>query len=256
MEPWRSQLEEGNPQTAWDLFDAQYRRLILAVIRRLVPDHDDVMDVFSTVCQALCASDFSRLRSYSQRSTTASGAATWVVAVVRNLTIDWLRQRDGRRRISVPQTLTPLQQEIFTAVCIDGHSHVEAYELIRSRSRSAMAFHQFLREVRATFRVASCPDNPVSRRTAPDTPAPEAATTATDPAESAESVRRLAEALASQPADVRLAVELFVVERMSAADVARVVGWPNGKAVYNRVYRALASLRARLEAEGIGPGDL
>jgi DNA-directed RNA polymerase specialized sigma24 family protein len=55
---------------------------------------------------------------------------------------------------------------------------------------------------------------------------------------------------------VRLAVELFVVERMSAADVARTVGWPNSKAVYNRVYRALATLKARLESEGIGPGDL
>jgi hypothetical protein len=163
VEPWRSQLEQGHPQTAWDLFDAQYRRLILAVIRRLIPDHDDVMDVFSTVCQALCANDFSRLKSYSQR-TIATGASTWVVAVVRNLTIDWLRQRDGRRRVSLPQTLTPFQQEIFTAVCIDGHSYVEAYELIRSRSGSAVAFPQFLREVRATFRIASCPDNPLSRR--------------------------------------------------------------------------------------------
>jgi len=55
---------------------------------------------------------------------------------------------------------------------------------------------------------------------------------------------------------VRLAVELFVVERLSASDVARAVGWPGPKTVYNRVYRALASLRARLEAGGIGPGDL
>jgi DNA-directed RNA polymerase specialized sigma24 family protein len=55
---------------------------------------------------------------------------------------------------------------------------------------------------------------------------------------------------------VRLAVELFVVERMAAADVARVVGWPNAKAVYNRVYRVLMALRAELHKEGIGPGDL
>jgi DNA-directed RNA polymerase specialized sigma24 family protein len=74
--------------------------------------------------------------------------------------------------------------------------------------------------------------------------------------ETAESTHRLAEALASQPADVRLAVELFVVEGMSAAEVARTVGWPNAKAVYNRVYRALVALRSRLEAEGVGPGDL
>jgi DNA-directed RNA polymerase specialized sigma24 family protein len=77
-----------------------------------------------------------------------------------------------------------------------------------------------------------------------------------DPAETAESVRRLAAALASQPADVQLAINLFVVEGMSAADVARLVGWPNAKAVYNRVSRALANLRIHLEGEGIGRGDL
>jgi DNA-directed RNA polymerase specialized sigma24 family protein len=77
-----------------------------------------------------------------------------------------------------------------------------------------------------------------------------------DPAESAESARRLAAALASQPADVRLAVNLFVVEEMSASDVARLVGWPNAKAVYNRVSRALSHLRTQLEREGIGPDDL
>ena len=79
---------------------------------------------------------------------------------------------------------------------------------------------------------------------------------ALDPAETADLARRIAGALALHPDDVRLAVELFVVERMPAEDVARVVGWPNGKAVYNRVYRALASLRAAFEREGIGPGDL
>jgi DNA-directed RNA polymerase specialized sigma24 family protein len=43
---------------------------------------------------------------------------------------------------------------------------------------------------------------------------------------------------------------------MAAADVARLVGWPDAKAVYNRVYRALATLRAELGREGIGSGDL
>ena len=33
-------------------------------------------------------------------------------------------------------------------------------------------------------------------------------------------------------------------------------GWPNAKAVYNRLHRALASLRTELARSGIGPGDL
>jgi len=54
----------------------------------------------------------------------------------------------------------------------------------------------------------------------------------------------------------RAAVELFVMEELPAADVARIVGLPNAKAVYNRVYRALAVLRSRLEAAGVRRDDL
>jgi RNA polymerase sigma factor (sigma-70 family) len=256
VEPWLAKLNAGDSQGAWDLFHERYRRLILATIRRLVPDHDDVMDLFSSACQALSADDFARLRRYSERSGERSSAATWLVAVVRNLTVDWLRQRDGRRRLTVPSTLSPLQQEIYAAVCIEGHSHVEAYELIRARSALSLPFPEFLREVRATHLAAPCPDRAPVRRPLRDLPVIEAAQSGPDLVESAESAQRLAGVLASQPADVQLAVNLFVVEGMAAADVARVVGWPNAKAVYNRVSRALAQIRAGLEREGLGPDDL
>ena len=255
MEPWLAKLNAGDSQAAWDLFHERYRRLILATIRRLVTDHDDVMDLFSTVCQGLSANDFARLRRYSDKSSTRASAATWLVAVVRNLTVDWLRQRDGRRRLTVPSALSPLQQEIYAAVCIGGHSHVEAYEQIRARTGSSLTFPEFLREVRATHLASPCPDKTPLRRPVREPP-PDVGLAPPDPAESADSVRRLASALASQPADVRLAVNLFVIEGMSAADVARLVGWPNAKAVYNRVSRALGHLRIQLEREGVGPGDL
>jgi RNA polymerase sigma factor (sigma-70 family) len=255
VEPWLAKLNAGDSQAAWDLFHERYRRLILATIRRLVPDHDDVMDLFSTVCQALSADDFTRLRRYSDKSSTRASAATWLVAVVRNLTVDWLRQRDGRRRLTVPSTLSPLQQEIYAAVCIGGHSHVEAYELIRARTGLSLSFPEFLREVRATHLASPCPDRAPPRRPVRDL-SPDIATPAADPAESPDATHRLAAALASQPADVRLAVNLFVVEGMSATDVACLVGWPNAKAVYNRVSRALTQIRVQLEQEGLTPDDL
>lgn len=256
MEPWLSKLNAGQGLAAWDLFVERYRRLILASIRRLVQDHDDVMDVFSSVCQALSANDFARLRRYSGQSARGASVATWVVAVVRNLTIDWIRKQEGRRRISVPPMLSPLQQEIYTAICINGCSYVEAFETIRARSGSLLSFPEFLRELRLTHRIAPCPGSGRERRPVHDSISQEIAAPAADPAETAESIRRMAHLLASQPDDVRVAVELFIVERMSAAAVAGAVGWPNAKTVYNRVYRALASLRAGLEREGIGPGDL
>lgn len=274
MEPWQSKLAQGDAQGAWDLFAERYRRLILATIKRLVPDHDDVMDVYSTVCQALAAKDCARLKrysNYSDQSARRASVATWTVIVVRNLTVDWLRQQEGRRRVSIPTNLSALGQAIYRAVCIEGCSHVEAYEMIRARTALTLSFPEFLREVRVTHRIAPCPRNASVRRAvlAPESDdinnindindvhdVTDVAAPALDPAEAAELASRLAGALASQPPDVRLAVELFVIERASAADVARVVGWPNAKAVYNRVYRALEALRAGLVREGIGPGDL
>jgi DNA-directed RNA polymerase specialized sigma24 family protein len=79
---------------------------------------------------------------------------------------------------------------------------------------------------------------------------------AVDPAENYDSARRVAEALASLPPAERVAVQLFVVEGMPAADVARAVGWPNAKMVYNRVYRALDALRVALARVGVGPEHL
>lgn len=257
MEPWLAKLSAGDFRVAWDLFHERYHRLILATIRRLIPDHDDVMDVYSGVCQALAADECARLRTFSERAAGRAGAGTWIVAVVRNFTVDWLRREHGRRRSAIPSSLTSLQREIYRAVCLEGHSHVEAYELIRSRGAAPISFPAFLREVRATSLAAPCPGQVPGRRrpTDPASP-PDMAVHPPDPAESAESVRRLGRALDTLPPDVRVAVDLFVIEQVPAADVAQMVGWPNAKAVYNRVTRALARLREELRREGIGPGDL
>jgi DNA-directed RNA polymerase specialized sigma24 family protein len=71
-----------------------------------------------------------------------------------------------------------------------------------------------------------------------------------------DSRERLTQALAALEASDRAAVRLFVVEELPAAEVARIVGWPSAKTVYNRVYRALAAMRVHFERSGIGPGDL
>jgi DNA-directed RNA polymerase specialized sigma24 family protein len=54
----------------------------------------------------------------------------------------------------------------------------------------------------------------------------------------------------------RVALEMYVVDGVPAADVARVLGLSNAKAVYNRVYRSLAALRERLQSAGLSFEDL
>lgn len=229
---------------------------MIATINRLVVDPDDTMDVFSSVCEALSANDFSKLRAYSAQLGTRASVATWLVAVVRNSTIDWLRHRDGRKRSSVPAGLSPLQQQIHFALCAEAQTHAEAFEHIRSRHGLSLSFHKFLREVRITNRIAPCPS--VVRSLHPThVPLTDAmGEVEINLVELAEREQRVAKALSTQPVDVRLAVELFVVDRVSAESVARIVGWPNAKTVYNRVYRSLSALRIELGRSGIGPRDL
>ena len=252
MERWLLELEAGRTQAAWDLLLTRYRQLMLATIRRLVRD-DDVMDVFASTCEALIANDCARLRTYSATSPGAAKFPTWLVAVVRNLTIDWLRKTEGRRRIAVPETISPLQREIFRAICIDGASHIEAFEMIRARWSATLSFVDFLRELRAMNQSAPCPNGIPARRPDRSLTMDQVAdrTSIVDEVAAVEAARRIEAALATHPDDVRVAVQLFVVERLSAAEVARIVGWPNDKAVYNRVYRALTAVRLVLEREGI-----
>ena len=63
-------------------------------------------------------------------------------------------------------------------------------------------------------------------------------------------------ALAKLAPEDRLAVQLFVIDDLSAAEVARLIGWPSAKTVYNRVSRALTAMRADFKRRGIELRDI
>jgi DNA-directed RNA polymerase specialized sigma24 family protein len=53
-----------------------------------------------------------------------------------------------------------------------------------------------------------------------------------------------------------VAVELYIMEELSAEQVAAILGLPNAKAVYNKVYRSLEVLRSQMEQAGLRREDL
>jgi RNA polymerase sigma factor (sigma-70 family) len=253
VEMWRARLAAGDPEGAWELFIARYRRLIHAVIRRTLSDDDDVSDVFGEVCAELSNNDLSRLARHTDSG--RSRFSTWLVAVVHNKTIDWVRHRDGRRRFIAPSGLTAIQQQIFDRIICQRHPHVEAYELILQRSGPGLSFGAFMREVAATFETLERVTGKTVARYFPGSPEPigEPEPRPHDALILSELATRLETALATLPPDERLAIQLFVVDELSAAAVARTVGWPNAKAVYNRVHRALAALRSEVALRELDP---
>jgi len=266
VEPWRERLEAGDAGAAWDVFMERYRPLILATIRRMIRDRDDVFDVFAHVCHGLFADDLARLRRFRIDSGHKAELSTWLVTVVHNLVIDWLRHRNGRPRVKPPATLSPLQARIFELVFVRRISHLEAFELVSrgdaesgdDPARGELTFAAFLRELAETYRVVerSHPRGAMRYLAAPPAPIEQDHVGLDHELDIARLRPRLAGALESLCPEERVALQLYVVEELAAADIARMMGWPNPKAVYNRVYRGLDRLRAELARDGLGPGDL
>ena len=157
--------------------------------------------------------------------------------------------------------LTPLRRRIFELVFLDRRSHIEAYELIRSQDAADLSFRAFLVELRATYKAVTEGRRGFLMRTVAvpiQATGNEAPATATEdaPGDEAERQGRLEQALGTLSAEDRVAVELYVLEELPAADIARMLALPNAKTVYNRVYRALEALRSHLEQAGIRREDL
>ena len=253
MDDWVAELQAGRPEPAWDLFLARYRRLIFAAIRHYAQDYDDVMDVFARVCEALREADLRRLRCYTDQPNHRARFSTWLVTVVRHLTVDWFRHRDGRRRVStVAAGLPPLRRRIFELVFLEHKSHVEAYELLRTRDAPTLAFGAFLAELRATYGVVAAGRRGHALRELGVVPL----LADGHSGDTGEHRLLVAQALDTLGAADRVAVELHVLSALPADTVATVLGLPNAKAVYNRVHRALATLRTRLERAGLRRDDL
>lgn len=255
MEDWAAELQQRRPEAAWDLFLGRYRRLIFAAIRHYAQDYDDVMDVFARVCEALRENGLHKLRVYIEQTDHRATFSTWLVTVVRHLTVDWFRHRDGRRRLSaVAEVLPPLQRQIFEHVFLHRRSHIETYELLKAAGAVDVPFGRFLAQVAATYRVVTEGRRGTVLRELGAPEPPEAELSETE--ETADQRELLERALATLSPEDRVAVELYVLDELPAESVAKVLGLPNAKAVYNRVYRVLAALRTRLEQAGIHREDL
>lgn len=264
MEDWVAELQRGRFDASWDLFLDRYRRVIFAAIRHYARDHDDVMDVFARVCEALREDDLRRLRSRTGRPDQRASTSTWLVTVVHHVTIDWYRHRDGRRRPSAAADgLTPLRRRIYEHVFLDQRSHVETFELIRARDSAPFSFRHFLSELRATYHTVTEGRRagvlreldmrpPGEVELSPD----EADPRSSNDDDSIERRELLEIALGGLSPTERVALELYVLDELPAVDVARVLGMANAKAVYNCVYRALAAVRAKLEQAGLRRSDL
>ena len=101
-----------DPDRGWRAFVDQYTPAMLAFIERAgIRDKDEAMELYVLVCERLADDDCARLRRFDP----AKGAiASWLLVMVRNVMVDWVRSRAGRRRLFKSiQALPRLEQRVF-----------------------------------------------------------------------------------------------------------------------------------------------
>lgn len=255
-EPTLDRLRAGDLDGAWSTFVDRYRRLIFAQIRRATTEPDDVMDIFAHVCERLRENDLARLRTFAFAPTPRASFATWLVAVVRNLIVDWFRARDGRSRVEPPRSLSPLGRRIYELVFLEHRSHREACELALLSNGTGATAADVGRALREAHRAALT--GAVGTRVRPVAVAPltEWVAPSVDSAAADDAGEALRLAMQALDVETQLVIQLFVVDEMPAADIAHVLRLGNAKTVYNRVYRGLAVVREALARRGIHRGDL
>ena len=106
-------LYRENPIKAWDALLQRHHQLIMAVIKKLVESHDDVMDLYTYTLENLKNDECKKLTTYFQQ-TRKCNFESWIAVVVRNCCMDWFRKEKGRKRLLKSIKVLPsIDQWIF-----------------------------------------------------------------------------------------------------------------------------------------------
>lgn len=126
-----------DPRRGWRVFVEQYTPTLLALIEQDgIYDRDEAMELYIRACEHLSSNGCVRLRRWDP----AKGPlAAWLAVVIRNVIVDWVRSRAGRRRLFASiESLAPLDREIFELYYWHERSPSEIAEMARGSDGRAL----------------------------------------------------------------------------------------------------------------------
>ena len=99
-------------ERGWRTFIDQYTPTLLALIERAgIRDRDEAMELYVWACERLAADDCARLRRHDPGK---GSLEAWLSVLIRNVVVDWVRSRAGRRRLFKSIThLSPFDRRVF-----------------------------------------------------------------------------------------------------------------------------------------------
>lgn len=252
-------LLETDPSRGWRAFVDRYTTVLLSLIERAgIRDYDEAMELYLMTCERLAADNCARLR----RHDPGKGAVgAWLGAVVRNVIVDWVRSRAGRRRLfHAIEALGPREQHVFELYYWNDRTPSEIAEILSMREGRPVGLAD-------VFDAMDAVDGALTERHRRDllamsvrsrTPASleaeletglELAASSPDPERafhSAESAAVLDTALRSLSAEDAAIVRLKYVQGLTARDIQRALHLPEFSEA--RVKTIVAKLRTALES--------
>jgi DNA-directed RNA polymerase specialized sigma24 family protein len=101
-----------DPSEGWRAFVDRYTPVLLSLIERAgIRDYDEAMELYLNTCERLSADGCARLRRHDPGK---GPVGAWLAVVVRNVIVDWVRGRAGRRRLfQAIEALPPRAQQVF-----------------------------------------------------------------------------------------------------------------------------------------------
>lgn len=247
----------------WRAFIDGYTPTMLATLEHAgLRSRDDVMDVYVRACEHLAAEDCARLR----RHDPAKGPLrAWLIRVVRNVLVDWVRSRRGRRRLfGSIRELDPLAREVFDLYYWRHRTAAEIAELARDESGQPAGLPAVLEALERIEQALSARQRAelVSLLARAEAPAPledGEGRLATDPVDAApgpdavidasQTSALLEAALGELPPEDAVIVSLRFVQGLSTAQVQEALRLD--RLTPERVRSILGRLRAALAARGL-----
>ncbi len=264
------------PEQAWGSFLQTHHKLIMAVIRKFVEDHDSAMEMYTHTLERLRLDDCKKLTAFFSKPRSYT-FQTWVAVVVRNCCLDWFRMERGRTRLpKCIEALSAENQLIFKYVYEQGYSYEMTYELLRTqhgKAFSSQAMGERLAEIDEALRMGlglksrqvwqgiarELPLDTVNTTQAGAENPHSVATRALNPEEEIiehETTRVLREILAMLPADQQLLIQLRYSKKLSLQEIARIMKMKSLWRVHRKLQKALKVMKRELLQRDIGPSDL
>lgn len=249
-----------DPEGAYDALLEHYSPVILRMIHRFTRDHDEVMEIYTSICERFRANDFQALRRFR----TNSELTPWLSVVVANACRDLFRRKKAS---SVPKSvinqLDELEKLVFRYYYQERLQHEDIAEIINSRHDVKCSALEVVEAIGKINDLLSVKKRwhllTALNQNRPPMSIEEMAEYGFEPAEPGdysetdislrdrESVEKLNHALNSLSDEDQLIVLLRFEQGMTAVQIADLMKFDSHKYVYTRLRTIVNRLRRMLE---------